>query len=150
MAGRGDYRSWSFRDRTFITAILVSLLWHFFWFFAIKIVVSTPRKVERPRPELVSLGPVVDDTIFKTLVDSRAQYTQSFYRRPADLAAAAELAPEPVTRTETGDVVSVPLGRKFLERLRYLVGGSKPEPDFGLSEEERKRRLRLPGEGSVS
>ncbi len=149
MAPRGlnprEYRSWSFTDRTFITAAAVSLLWHFFWFFSIKIIVSPPKKAERPRPELVSLGAVIDDAMFKTLVESKPELSQSFYRRPSDLSAAAELPTETTGRQQTGDVVSVPLGRRFLQSLKDLVSGSKSTPNLDLSEEERRKRLRLSG-----
>ena len=138
-----EYRSWSFWDRSFIVAVGLSILWHFFWFFSIKIVVSTPKKPERPRPYLVSLGPVMGDTIFKTLVETKPELSQSFYRRPSDLAAATELPAAPPERHAAGDVVSVPFGRKFLETIKGLVGGTKPVPDFDLSEEEKKKRLRL-------
>ena len=140
-----EYRSWSFTDRTFILAVAISLLWHFFWFFSVRIVVSTPKKTERPRPELVSLGPVIDDAMFKTLVDTKPELSQSFYRRPSDLAAAAELPAQSAGRHVAGEVVSVPFGKKFLETLKSLVGGIKTAPDFDLTEEEKKKRLRLSG-----
>ncbi len=147
MALRGsnprDYRSWSFTDRTFVVAAAVSLLWHFFWFFSIRIVVSPPAKAEKPRPELVSLGAVIDDAMFKTLVESKPEISQSFYRRPSDLAAAAELPVETAERHAPGDVVSVPFGKKFLATLKNLVAGAKPSQAFDLTEEERRRRLRL-------
>ena len=138
-----EYRSWHFRDRTFIVAVLLSLLWHFFWFFSIRIVVSAPQKAERSRPELVSLGPVIDDALFKTLVDTKSEASESFYRRPSDLAAAAELPAETAAPHEAGEVVSVPFGKKFFETLRHLVAGAKPVSGFDLPEEERKKRLRL-------
>lgn len=158
MAGRSrnlrEYRSWSFWDRTFFVGLAFSLLWHFFWFFSIKIVVSPPKKAEKPRPYLVSLGPVMDDAIFKTLVESRPELSQSFYRRPSDFLAAAELPIETIPRQMKGDVVSVPFGKKFIASLREVVGGVKAAPDFewaedaalslpGETEEEKEKRLRL-------
>jgi len=152
--GLRDYRGWSFWSRSFLIGLALSLLWHFFWFFSIKIVVSTPRKMEHPRPYLVSLGPVIDDAIFKTLVESRPEISESFYRRPSDFSAAADLPVETIPRQATGDVVSVPFGKKFMESLKGIVGGIKASPDFpwaegtplnfpGETEEARKKRLRL-------
>ena len=138
-----EYRSWSFKDRTFVLAAAASLLWHFFWFFSVRIVVSTPRKAERPRFELVSLGPVMDDAMFNTLVETRPELSESFYRRPSDLAVAAELPAQTAGRHVAGEVVSVPFGKKFLETLKSLVGGVKAAPDFDLTEEEKKKRLAL-------
>ena len=148
-----EYRSWSFWDRTFLAGLALSLLWHFFWFFSIRIVVSPPKYKDKPRPHLVSLGPVMDDAIFKTLVETRPELTQSFYRRPSDFIAAAELPAEAVPYHVTGNVVSVPFGKKFMASLKEIVGGIKSSPDFwadagalsfpGETEEERKKRLRL-------
>ena len=150
-----DHRSGSFWDRTFLVGLAVSLLWHFFWFFSIRVVVSTPKKTEKPRPYLVSLGPVMDDAIFKTLVEAKPEFSKSFYRRPTDFSAAVDLPALPASRYEAGSVVSVPFGRKFVNSLKEIVGGIKTSPDFewtqgvpllpvpGESEEERKRRLGL-------
>jgi len=140
---RREYRSWWFWDRTFLAAVSLSLLWHFFWFFSITITVSAHRKTEKPRPYLVSLGPVMDDDILKTLVNTKSELSQSFYRRSSDLAAAAELPLDTGGRHSAGDVVSVPFGKKFLETLKGIVDGVKASPDFDLTEEERKKRLRL-------
>ncbi len=138
------YRSWSLiPDRAFVLALAISVLWHFFWFFSVRIVVSTPRKVEKARPELVSLRPAIDDALFKTLVDTKPEITQSFYRRPADFEAAADLPPQAAERYSPGDIVSVPFGKRFLATLKNFVGGVKPSSDFDLTEEERKKRLRL-------
>lgn len=137
---QNQYRGWTFRDRSFILAAALSLLWHFFWFFSIRIVVTSPAKIEKTRPDLVSWGPVMDDAIFKTLIESKPEMSQSFYRRPSDLAAAADLPVETSPRHEAGEVVSVPMGKKFLESLRGFVGGVKQTPDFELSEEEKRKR----------
>ena len=152
--GLRDYRSWSFWNRSFVIGLLFSLLWHFFWFFSLKIVVSAPRKMEKPRPYLVSLGPVMDDAIFKTIVESRPELSQSFYRRPSDFAAATDLPAETVGRHEVGDVVSVPFSKRFFDSLKEIVGGVKASPDFewtpanfspppAETEDEKKKRLHL-------
>ena len=145
--------------RSLAVGAAVSILWHFFWFFSFKIVVVTPRKAEKPRPYLVSLGPVMDDAIFKTLVDSRPELTQSFYRRSSDFSAAADLPPQTVQKHVSGEVVSVPFGKKFAQSLREIVGGVKTSPDFewakdaalalpGETEEERRKRLHLSAENA--
>ena len=149
-----DYRSWSFFDRSFFIGLLFSIVWHFFWFFSIKIVVSMPPKPERPRPLMVSLGPVMNDTIFKTLVETRPELSQSFYRRASDFSAVTEPPAQTTERHAAGDVVSVPFGKKFVDSLREIVGGIKSAPDFewapttklwlpGETEEEKKKRLAI-------
>ena len=135
-----DYRSWSFADRPFVFAVAVSLLWHLFWFLTITIVVVPPRKAPRTQPLIVSLGPVLNDAIFKTLVESRPEISKAFYRQPADIASATEAPVETVPRYDPGDVISVPQGRRFIGSMKELVSGTKAAPEAGLptliSEEE--------------
>ena len=125
-----EYRSWSFNDCSFLFALAVSLLWHLFWFFSVTIVVAPPRRTPMIQPQVVSLGPVLDDAIFKTLVDTRPEVSKAFYRPPADFSAATEAPAEAVGRYEPGDVVSVPSGNQFSSKLKELVGGDKAIPDF--------------------
>jgi TonB family protein len=127
---RDDYRSWSFTDRSFLFAVLVSVLWHLFWFFSVTMVVTPPKKQPRALPKVMALGPVLNDAIFKTLVETRPEISKAFYRQPADILQATDVPAQSVERYAPGDVVSVPLGRKFSGALRELVGGSKAAPDI--------------------
>ena len=132
MAPANDYRSWSFADRPFLFAVVVSLLWHLFWFFSLTIVVAPPRKSPRVQPTIVALGPVLSDAIFKTLVESRPEISKAFYRQPADFSSATEAPVETVPRYAPGDVVSVPQGKKFMGSMKASVSGTKSSPDAGL------------------
>ncbi len=132
MSQANEYRSWSFADRSFLFALLVSMLWHLFWFFSVTIVVMPPKKIPGIQPKIVSLGPVLDDAIFKTLVESRHEISKAFYRQPADFSSATEVPMQTIERYSSGDVVSVPLGKKFMNTLKDLVGGGKVSPDAGL------------------
>ena len=132
MATANDYRSWSFADRPFLFAVLVSLLWHIFWFFSVTIVVAPHKRAPKAPPVIVSLGPVLNDSIFKTLVESRPEISKAFYRQPADFSSATEAPMETVPRYDPGDVVSVPEGKKFMGALKDRVGGDKASPDAGL------------------
>ena len=124
----------TFEDRPLLLGILVSFVWHFFWFFSVTITVgpdgSWSRKTES---RSVSLGPVLDDTIFKTLIENRPQITETFYRHMSDFAPAP---PEPenptLERATPGGVVSVPFGKKFITSLKEFVDGDKPFADFDL------------------
>lgn len=127
-----EYQSWSFADRSFLFAFLVSLLWHLFWFFSVTIVVTPPKKMPKVQPVIVSLGPVLNDAIFKTLVESRPEISKAFYRPPADFSSATEVPAQTVERYAPGDIVSVPLGKNFTGTLKDLVGGDKSSPDSGL------------------
>ena len=122
-----DYRSWSFTDRSFLFAVMVSVLWHLFWFFSVTIVVAPPRKNPVMQPTVVALGPVLDDAIFKTLIETRPEISKAFYRPPADFTTATEVPPQTIERYIPGDVVSVPTGKKFYDSLKDRVGGTKAE-----------------------
>ena len=132
MERMNDYRSWSFTDRSFAFAFLVSLLWHLFWFFSVTIVVASPKKTPGAQPKIVSLGPVLNDAIFKTLVESRPEISRAFYRPPADFSSATQAPVEVIERYAPGDVVSVPLGKKFMNTVKDLLGGQKVSPDAGI------------------
>ncbi len=136
-----DYESWSFRDRSFLFAVTVSLLWHFFWFFSVQIVVGPARRGEKIKPKIVSLGPVLGDAIFKTLVETKPQLSETFYRHLSDFSAPMELQVKTIERRlpageagSPGEVVSVPYGKRFLNAVRDLLGGSKASPDYEFTE----------------
>ena len=124
----------TFEDRPLLLGILVSFVWHFFWFFSVTITVGPDgRWSRRTESRSVSLGPVLDDTIFKTLIENRPQITETFYRHMSDFAPAP---PEPehptLERTAPGGVVSVPFGKKFVTSLKEFMDGDKPFADFDL------------------
>ena len=128
-----EYQSWTFRDRSFLWALAVSVLWHCFWFFSVTIIVSPPRKLEKNRPKMVSLGPVLNDRIFKTLVENKPQFSQTFYRQPSDLLKSMEVPTKTVERHAPGDVVSLPEGKNFFSSLKDVISGNKSSPDYEFS-----------------
>ncbi len=128
-ASAKDYRSWTFNDRSFLFAVAVSVLWHLFWFFSVTIVVTPPSAKKIARTKFVSIGPVLDDTIFETLVASRPEYSKAFYRELSDFDAATELPVPAAERHESGDVTSLPVGGSVVDGLRRLMSGQKPTPD---------------------
>ena len=121
-----------FNDRPFFWAALFSLLWHFFWFFSVTITVGPSEWARRTKTRSVALGPVLDDEIFKTLVENRPQVSEAFYRHMSDFEPPMPSAPEApaIERHAPGDVVSVPFGKKFIARLKEFMDGDKPSPDF--------------------
>jgi hypothetical protein len=129
-----EYRSWSFADRSFLFAFTVSILWHLFWFFSVTIVV-TPTKIKRAiETKTVSLGPVLSDTIFRTLVESRPEYSKTFYRQLADFEPATDIPTPTIERHASGDVMSLPVGKKFAQSLKDLIGGSKTLPEDAITD----------------
>ncbi|MBI3252054.1 MAG: hypothetical protein HYZ52_01885 [Candidatus Omnitrophica bacterium] len=128
----GANPGWTFRNRPFAFAVALSLLWHFFWFFSISIVVTPKKKLFKTRPRIVSLGPVLDDTIFRTLVETKPQLSRAFYRDASDFSQVIEPKAQTIERHAPGEVVSVPFSRKFFTSLRDWVGGSKAFPELDL------------------
>ena len=122
-----EYRTWSFFNRSFLFAVLVSVLWHLFWFFSVSIVVTPPKKPFLAQTTTVALGPVLDDAIFKTLIDTRPEISKAFYRQPGDFVGATDIPPQSVERYAPGEVVSIPSGKKFSASLRERVSGTKAE-----------------------
>lgn len=119
---------WSFRDRAFLSALGLSLLWHCFWFFSISITVVA-KKPSHLRPKIVSLGPVLDDTLFRTLVENKTELSETFYRRLSDFSKPVELEVKTMERHAAGEVVSLPFGKRVLDSIRSLAGGTKASPE---------------------
>ena len=120
-----EYRSWSFGDRSFLFAAVVSILWHLLWFFSITIDVNQHAVKVKKIPEIISLGPVLDDAIFKTLIESRTEFSKTFYRKPQEFVRETEVPQEPLERYMPGDVVSMPAHKTLTGTLRDRIGGNK-------------------------
>lgn len=130
MALPRDYRSWTFTDRAFLFAAAVSVLWHLFWFFAVTIVVTPATRLKPVRTAMVSLGPVLDDALIKTLIESRPEYSRAFYRELSEFESAVEVPRQSLERREDGDVTSLPFGAKATEDLHRALSGAKGSADF--------------------
>lgn len=125
----------SLSDRPLLFGALISLLWHFFWFFSVTITIGPSETLRRRVSRTVSLGAVLDDTIFKTLVESRPQVTEAFYFRSSEFTPAPpELELPVMERPLSGGVVSVPFGKKFMMTLKEFMDGDKPSADFDLGD----------------
>lgn len=124
-----EYHSWSFMDRSFLFAFSVSVLWHLFWFFSVTIVVTPAKSKSLMQTKTVSLGPVLSDAIFRTLVESRPEVSKAFYRQLSEYESATEVPAQTVERHASGDVTSLPEGKNFAQSLRALIGGSKSAPE---------------------
>ncbi len=125
--------SWSLKDRSFLIAVSASLLWHFFWFFLIHVNVIPSRNPLKTRPRVVALGPVLDDAIFKTLVETKPQFSETFYRHLSDFSQSIEPPIRTIKHHAPGEVVSLPLGKKIGNALRHWLGGEKFTPAYELT-----------------
>ena len=127
--GVKNYEGWSSQERSFAAALGLSVLWHAFWFFSITISLSPNKILVKPRPRIVSLGPVLDDKMFRTLLETKPEYSQTFYRRLSDFSSPVEIQTKTVERYNRGSVVSLPLGKKTWNAVRGLIGGTKASPE---------------------
>ena len=134
---------WTFRERTFMTALALSILWHAFWFFSISITLNPDQKRAKPRPGIVSLGAVLDDKMFRALVDTRPEYSQTFYRRLSDYSSPVEIQTKTAERYVPGSVVSLPFGKRTSNAVRGLIGGTKASP-----EREFAQRIKIGFDGA--
>ncbi len=116
-------------NRSFSFAVALSVLWHLFWFFSVTIIVTPRSEKKAARTKFVSIGRVLDDSIFQTLVESRPEYSKAFYRELSDFDAATELPTPSMGRHESGDVTSLPLGADPAQSLRQLMSGPKAAPE---------------------
>ncbi|OGW80967.1 MAG: hypothetical protein A3C47_05870 [Omnitrophica bacterium RIFCSPHIGHO2_02_FULL_51_18] len=119
---------WSLRDKAFVSALALSILWHCFWFFSISITVAH-KKPTRAKPQIVSLGPVLDDSLFRTLLETKPELSEAFYRRLSDFSKPIDLEVKTMSRHSPGEVVSLPFGKRVLNSIKSLVGGTKSSLD---------------------
>ena len=100
-------------------------------------IVVTPSKAKRSTDtKTVFLGPVLSDAIFRTLVESRPEYSKAFYRPLTDFDGATEVPVQTIERHlpegqpgAAGDVTSLPTGKNFSQQLKDLIGGKKSAPE---------------------
>lgn len=126
------YETWSMRDRSFLKALAISVVWHVCWFLAIRITISPEASRPKQQPKIVSLGRVLDDSIFRTLVETRPELSQTFYRQMADFGPTLEPVSQTIERRAPGEVVSLPFGQRFLQSVKVLVAGGKASPEQEL------------------
>ena len=83
----------------------------------------------KARTRIVSLGPVLDDKMFRALIETKPEYSQTFYRRLSDFSSPVEIQAKTVERYSRGSVVSMPFGKKTWNAIRGLIGGTKASPE---------------------
>lgn len=101
------------------------------------------RSFVKAKPQVVALGPVLDDTIFKMLVETRPKISETFYRRLSDFSSAIEPPIKTAPHYEPGQVVSLPFGSKMSQMIHDLLGGEKLVPGTEFRRRMKKRLHRL-------
>ena len=117
------------KNRGFQYAIAITMLWHFFWFFAVTIDVKTPAAKSRQDFRVHFVGPVLSDDAFNMIVALKPELSQTRYHIPEDFTQNLEPATGSLDRRSPGDLVSVPMGRTTWSALRGTIQGEKPYAD---------------------
>ena len=117
-----------------MAALGLSVLWHAFWFFSLTITVNSSKKHIKSPSRIVSLGPVLDDKMFRTLVESKPEFSKTFYRRLSDFSSPVDIQTKTVERYAPGSVVSLPFGKKSMNKVKNLIGGSKVSPEHEFAQ----------------
>src|SRR3989338_1705844 len=106
-----------FRSNGFRYGLILSVLWHLLWLFAVRVDVNAARSPFGVKPSIHFMGAVIDDTFFEVLVKSRPESGRTAYRA---LETEEILEPSPVelTRELPEGIVHTP----FVSSSRALVG----------------------------
>lgn len=120
------YEGWSFSDKSFAVALSLSIAWHLFWFSLVTIGVTPEKGVHRPGSKIVFLGSVLDDKIFRVLMQSKPDLPQGMSRKLSEFTAPIDIGTRTIERVAPGSVVSLPLGKRSKTTARLIITGAKP------------------------
>ena len=123
------YEGWSFRDKSFLIALGLSVIWHLLWFFLVTVSLNPDRSLSKPKAKIVFLGSVLNDTIFRTLVETKPELSHVVTRKLSEYTALVDVRSKTIDRYSRGSVVSLPLGEKSENVVRGLIRGTKMVPD---------------------
>ncbi len=99
----------------------------------VTIEVNPHHAASKPRPTIVSLGPVLEDSFFRVLIETKPELSETFYRRLSDFSSALDVPAAAPPRYGPGDVVSMP-DRRFGSSLRGMLSGEKQVPVHEFTE----------------
>ena len=132
------YEGWSFSDRSFAVALGLSIIWHLFWFSLVTIGLNPEKKLAKPRAKIIFLGPVLDDKIFHTLVESKPELSKTLSHRLLEFSAPVDIKTKTIERYNPGPAVNLPLEEKTRNSVRGMVGGAKASPEHEFNSPENK------------
>ncbi len=116
------------RERGVIYALAASLVWHFFWFFAITVDI-TPIEVWTERSTGIHfIGPVLSDEWFELVLESKPAMSQTIYRPYEELAEPLEPERPVLEKDLPRDLVSIPMSQRQRASLQGLLRTEKKFP----------------------
>ncbi len=123
------YEGWSFSDKSFATALGLSVVWHLCWFSLITVGMNPDKKIVKQKAKIVFLGPVLNNNIFRTLVETKPELSKTVTRKLSEFSGLANIQTKTMERYSRNSVVSLPLGEKSSQAVRGLILGVKAAPD---------------------
>jgi len=121
-------RGWVFRDRIFIAALALSLLWHLFWIAAIK-VVFIPKKVELAKFSKVSfLGSAPSGMAIEARIVSHDRSFLEEGHLEALKKFSAFTAPKTMLKKAVSSEGNKAFDRKIVPLIEKAFDGPKEEP----------------------
>jgi len=122
------YEGGSFSDKSFAAALSLSLVWHLFWFSLVTVGMNPEKKLLKPRSRIVFLGSVLDEKIFRTLLENRLELSKGLPRKFSELSEPADAQIKTAQRQGRGSVVTLPLEKKSRAVVGSLIEGTKALP----------------------
>lgn len=118
------------KDRVFISAVLVSIVWHIFWMLAIKVVV-VPTKTEPIRFSKVSfLGPILGRSVPELRIEPKKQtFLEKRYIRKIEEMLFDRYELDIKYIDTKGELLS---DKKLSYQIKDAISGSKIEPIYDL------------------
>lgn len=129
------YEGWSFSDKSFAVALGLSLVWHLFWFSLVTVSMNPEKRLIKPRSRIVFLGPVLDEKIFRVLVESKPELSKALPRKFSEMPMPAESQIRTAERYTRGSVVNLPLEKRSWAAVNGLIGGTKAVPERDIKRE---------------
>lgn len=102
---------WYLKDKNYQLGILLSIVWHIFWLFVIRVDERADLSSLKHRPQIYFLGPSLSDDAFNMILESRPELSETYYRGHASVRDLLSPPQEVLERPDPGDLISVPSGR---------------------------------------
>ncbi len=114
-----------FYNRGYRYAVILSLLWHLFWLFFIRVDVDIASKVAKRNMKIYFVGSVLSDDTFNMLLETKPELSQSIYKPTDEMRQSLEPSTGAMMRRMPGDLVSVSVGRNTWNSLNGISRDDK-------------------------
>ncbi|MFT5206942.1 MAG: hypothetical protein ACI9CF_000685 [Candidatus Omnitrophota bacterium] len=109
-----------FHNRGYRYAVILSLLWHLFWLFFIRVDVDIASKSAKRNMKIYFVGSVLSDDAFNMILKTKPELSQSIYKPTEEMRQSLEPSTGAMMRRMPGDLVSVSVGRNTWNALNGI------------------------------